>query len=749
MTKHPTPTRILIIDDELELTSKKSTRTNHEDNKYIDFTVRYNKLLKNLESLALDPVLNIEVYASKSLIYPLSNTYRMAKDNEKEGRCVWEMISKSQAPRFEDEEVDVLILDLYDVIPKGQEGVDWKVNKNILSQVRSKVRLQNTVYESLSESVDNINSAFQGAAWYLRHITDSQLFGVDRVFIVTNFSGLKEPDLSGKDDLTQQKIETLRKYLDPFTGDDSIEDFPFTKMFEADDSDQLEQVSERIRNYCEARAGNFQAHAPGARQFAAHHDLPILIIGEPHTRRRQIAEQIGRSWLVQEKIEAGSGVSYPRREPVLVDCSVLPEENAHARLFGRLPNREAENDAPQLGVFISALGFSLQAPSGATAVSSAEGATLNSETERRSPVDEYASALSGARCQPYADDAQESTPKFTTGRSKYNFGIADESQCRGAIILHEFHNLPISAQTGLLRFRRKQVVQPQGFPGVIDLPKMKVICTTSHPLIAEALNIKDLQSYRSVTKDLPVREDLLLALKGQLIRSPSLRLEEIGDELNQLLRKRVSEDRDLDFAKGAIETVKEKLRDSLPRFSDRNEQDDPSQEDAPLFGQHYELERLVDLAVAYVEQSESRGMRTVRQTQIKSSVVEAVWGAAVVPGPEGTVVTKPDELKEMVKESDRDDWIRKTSNSDRFYAVMSVLAERLDEYWWWKDLKDELDDFVQDDDIGFETNPAETRGKFSKINSNIIKEYWDRTGLEKCGYEVDVTEGKIGLVKKK
>jgi hypothetical protein len=627
---------------------------------------------------------------------------------------------------------DLLILDL-DGVGRGTEALDTKT----LSKIASKI---DAPTKKLEYHVKNLNEHFPGASWYLNNIDKNYLNVFEQIFIISNYDRQRDsPDGSDTyEDDKQEAFSSLEIYLhklcDPLV---RWQGFPPTRKYAATDDDDLKRAGTVARQMLEDRIEGLD-YLPRGREVesASFHDLPVLIIGENETGRDRIAEGITRRWLHRRAEKNNLKPFELPRSPKRIDCTGLSSDQAHAKLFGQIRQLSSpRRDHFQLGAILQSIGLTSLPKEGDPSPDLSESETRKVEdSEHLGTV--Y--APQGDTIERFTDSAL-SIPKLevdhhskgpTPGHVSHepNLRVANKAGW-GVVYLHEFHNLPRSVQDALLRFLRTKRIHPNGFSGSIRVPRVRIIASSSHPRIGEALGINPpLWKSLPALDNQPVSEDLLLALKGRIIRSRSVSAANVSDIIQRELSNR---DEDIEWTSSAYKEIRRQLK----KIDPEGRSDD---EPIPLFGQHQEVKRLVTLAHAFIAERETRGSRSAPQ-KVTDTVIRRIWGEAVVPG-----------YSEAAIPWDRDDFMNAVSKkSPAAWAFFEGATRNLDQYWDWGELKEEINGIIDKHDLTHAgdriNNPL---GPHRDKLSNIAETWWDKFKLDRSGHYLDTQsrEDKIGII---
>lgn len=633
---------------------------------------------------------------------------------------------------------DLLVLDLDGV--ENDDTESWSVNKSTLKDIEAKLGRD---CHNTQENVNRLNSHFPGASWYLKNIRHRYLNTFEQVFVISNYDPKSDKDeWGGEREEKEKALSSLELYLnefcDPFV---RWEGFPPTRKYSALDADDLERAAKVAGQMLSDRISGLD-YLPRGREVesASFHDLPVLIIGENSTGRDRIAEGVARRWLHRRADQHNLKPSELPRSSIIVDCAGLSPEDAHTELFGQIrrdPN--SKHGHFELGAILNSIGLANPRTEDSPDTASCEG-------EDREEV--WASVLSQPVYAPQGDKidrfdkSNHSVPSLIPDYSQTPTPghVRPEPDARvgpdagwGVIYLREFHYLSRSVQDALLRFLRTELIEPLGFSGTIKVPQVRVIASSSHPRVGEALGVKP-PLWRSLPAldEQPVSEDLLLALKGRIIRSESVTETNVRGVIQRELRERGE---DIEWTPSAYKEVGHKLE----KINPEKRSDD---EAIPLFGQHQEVRRLITLAHAFVAERETRGSRSAPE-KVTDTVIKRVWSEAVVPGYSGAPIAWDKE--DFMAAIDKD--------SPAAWAFFRGVTEKLDQYWEYSNLKDKIDSVIEENKEELKhrgevvQNPLGPHG--DKL-SNRVDKWWNDNNLDDSGYYPDIPKGeeKVGIIKK-
>lgn len=730
--------KILIVDDSLYDTISGNTSHGSVNEQVSRSTPRFYKFFDILKGE--DASSQVSIHLSRIVPFYNPDTYNLEylerdeiyviniDDTDKQSVSAHKL---DKMPNVSD--YDLLVLDL-----DGVERDNPEIETNTLRKIANKI---NAPSENLEKHVHNLNNHFPGASWYLNNFEKRYLDVFEQVFIISNYDrkGQKSDTWDNDENGKQEAFSSLKLYLHKFC-DPLVrwQGFPPTRKYAALEDDELERAGTVARQMLKDRIEGLDYLPQGTEvESASFHDLPVLIIGENETGRDRIAEGITRRWL-QRRAEKNNLKPFELpRSPIRIDCTGLSSKQAHAKLFGQihqLSNPQREHF--QSGAILQSIGLkslSMEGDAG-PALSESEAGKVE-DSERLGTV--Y--APQGDAIERFTDSAL-SIPKLevdhrsqgpTPGHVSHepNLHVAGEAGW-GVVYLHEFHNLPRSVQDALLRFLRTKRIHPNGFSGTIRAPRVRIIASSSHPQIGEALGINPpLWKSLPALDNKPVSEDLLLALKGRIIRSRSV----TGANVSNIIQRELSNrDEDIEWTPSAYKEIRRQLKKIDP---EERSDDEP----IPLFGQHQEIKRLITLAHAFVAERETRGSRSAPE-EVTDTVIKRVWSEAVVPGYSGA--SDPWDKEDFMNAVSRD--------SPAAWVFFEGVTENLNEYWEWDELEEEIKEIMKENEdlvnkSRLKNNPLSKDG--DKL-SNRVKKWWNKFNLDRSGYDWSIPrgKGKVGII---
>jgi len=641
MTSNLGPVNLLIIDDQLSIDHMHP----------IDREGRYGVILDEISSNITKPSSqhdssDIRVFASKDVKYPKKDLWTcdiVIEENTGLSRKVWKRISKMREDYKNDEDIlgDVPSLDKIDIILLDLNGVkessvDWKIDPETLENICDQFgdECENRNFEN---DASILNKYYEGASWYLTNMYRDHLSEVDSIFIVTTFHDRTDREgLYGSDKEVYDNLQYLNKYIDPFIKNNHIEGFPTTAKYSAGDLWGKKHVAAYINYYCNLREHSIHlsSRERNSLHWAAYTDYPSIIVGEPHTGRERIAKVLGRSWMRLKHLaalqEERGSLSFPNTATIKdIDCRYVSEDQAFKQLFGGVSNNKLQDSALTVGAFLDASGLNFS--------------QTFTPSDSIGPADEFKSLINNATLPTESDGNSEKNifhrknTDAILGNSGYDYEVGGYEDW-GVVYLHEFHHLPHEVHTALVRYLREGVIQPRGYPGLIHLPNVKIIVSSSHPKVAAALGINDVQNRSSANHDFPVQEDLLLELKWHTFRSMPVTGSNAEDIFQSIARNQYS----TDFSEEAVTYVGDEIM-KIYRLMNGDSEEEMTDDDErertinPVFGHHRELKRLIELTKKYISTASKRGKKISSQ----SEALMTVWETTTVSGYKGA--PKPDD----------------------------------------------------------------------------------------------------------
>jgi len=417
-------------------------------------------------------------------------------------------------------------------------------------------------------------------------------------------------------------------------------------------------------------------------EFAASHDLPVLILGESGTGKERVAWSIHRRWRT-ERLKANSELRIPV-EPAVVNCAGLSEQLARSELFGCVNGSFTGADDHRVGKCLLACGIDVaslvakrrgQGKNGDESlallksyidrIAEFEEAHESERMARLSAVLQYlqgskedSSYSSGYRASvfeviekvlrgvylragkaavdEYAELLRQSVPALIDKDSSDGLNIVLRSaadQPFGTLFLDEFGDLPQSVQALLLRYLQSFEVQPLGYPGFVRNARVRIIAATSDPAVAEMVGESLGGRVRETGRD-DLREDLVFRVKGQIIRVKPVDESNLHAELQREIEKY---DIAWDAGKnGAVAYVVEELK----RILAANREAVTSGETPRFaFGQRREISRIVRLANAFVTGAADRGIKGL-PPKVTREIVASLWKPSMVTA-KGPILPQP------------------------------------------------------------------------------------------------------------
>ena len=405
-------------------------------------------------------------------------------------------------------------------------------------------------------------------------------------------------------------------------------------------------------------------------EFAASHDLPVLVVGESGTGKERVAWSIHRRWRT-EKLKANADLHIPG-EPAVVNCAGLSEQLARSELFGCVKGSFTGADDHRVGKCLLACGVdvpSLQATRRGQGKEPDAALTLLrdyidrlaeldglSETERNKRQVAALGFLMGSRTMSdprpsvfgvmervlrgvlsrtgkaavdeYAELLRQSVPGMIDTERSDGLDIVLKTvadQPFGTLFLDEFGDLPPTVQALLLRYLQSFEVQPLGYPGFVRNARVRIIAATSDPGVAEMVGKSLGGRVREGRKD-DLREDLVFRVKGQIIRVSPVDESNLRAEFEREITKHGIP---WDTTKsGAVVYIVEELRKVLVANREATATGRPP----PFaFGHRREIGRIVRLANAFVTGAADRGVKGIPR-KVTREIVATLWKPSMVAG---------------------------------------------------------------------------------------------------------------------
>jgi hypothetical protein len=412
-------------------------------------------------------------------------------------------------------------------------------------------------------------------------------------------------------DLVSVELPLLtREHQDPVIG-------VYNKDKPADVNYLVSRIANDYTTYVE---GYTRLSQSGVIQQAAHHDLPILIVGPTGAGKEALARRIHRQWR-SVKIGAEttpSGVNY---DMVSYNCAGWADEKiARAELFGHVRGAYTGAERPFAGAL-------LQASMGSF--------PKTVENTRYGPQQEFKTMLTG-------------TKKVECGEDGKTLYVKLGAHPTATVFLDEIADLSPLVQSMLLRYLENWEVMPVKYAGIVRNVRVRIIAATSNPLIGawatDELHAENwAEAGRSV---LPLRPDLFFRIKGQVIRAEGITLE----NAERVVRRLVEENKDsnkavavgctewLGWEDSAVEYLVDIVKNRINRAATHTGRVD--------FGHHREVTRLIQLVNAYVGSMRERGLRRERQKEVLVDDVKKVCR----PGKTDASVAPPKAAHHLMEE---------------------------------------------------------------------------------------------------
>lgn len=544
------PFRILIVDDEIE----KHLMVGPDRLGTIRAAPRSDALwvLRELIETAQGSETRLVIYLARDLLFIEDSVTEITDTGEQWNEdFLWNM-----------DGLDVLVLDF------GGVSLDpkWSLKKG-----------DRYIEEATDEQIKELNADYEGAAFYLKN--HDRLVNCQAIMFFTQY-----------DKLTG--AEVINKFIQPFCDDDSI---PQTLMFNPTSIEGIGELADKLKSFFLAFAeGYTQLESLAAIDFAATHDMPVLIVGETGTGKEYIARQIHRRWK-QRKDN-----NLIPEEPTIVNCAALSEELARDELFGHVRGAFSGADDHKLGAILSACGC----------------------TDFQANIRRIRSSSNVNDFERGFEEANEWRVQATPQGLEF---INNEPS--GTLFLDEFGDLPPPVQTLLLRYLQAQEVQPLGYPRVIKDANVRIVVATSDPRVAKFVGVQLYGGWRSKAEmKRPLREDLIFRVKGQVVRAERITAANVEKAFRHFVNQSGEAHR---WKPDAYNYLLPRLQAQLEAIEKAVMQGRAISGELPAFGHRRELDRIVKLANAYVASAAGRGLRN-NQDAVTARVVERVWKPSVV-----------------------------------------------------------------------------------------------------------------------
>jgi len=212
-------------------------------------------------------------------------------------------------------------------------------------------------------------------------------------------------------------------------------------------------------------------------------------------------------------------------------------------------------------------------------------------------------------------------------------------------------------------------IHPVGYPGRIAGIKIRLILATSDPRIARFAGYNLLGADRSRSDqemERSMRHDLLFRVKGQVIRTEAIKTQEsLWASLEEMIDRHSNPEWlwTLD-AKEYLAGQNGEITRILAELGSSN---DPTTPRFMVFGQRRELKRIIDLANAYMESAERRGLR-LKSNEITKQIVQEIWK------PSELRMTKPTANKSEGQRHDPEFELCFELNSDEEKVRKAILT---------------------------------------------------------------------------
>lgn len=458
----------------------------------------------------------------------------------------------------------------------------------------------------------------------------------------------------------------LARYLDPLCSTDST---PFVRKYHPvrDIQSCLDSILSMHRQFS---GGAVRLVQRAAIEFAASHDLPVLIVGESGTSKEHIAKEI-HELSVRRGTLRKSGDNAPRF--VVVNCGGLLPELARSELFGHVRGSFTGADDHRIGAILEACGVdgirsqrkgldydglreaaaTLKSLATAIADYSAENVAGRPDGAARIAMQQivpllerellpakYAASVFAfverfcrgleekAAGKDYVDEFRGELVRKNAGllREKNQIDVEfSASGPFGTLFLDEFGDLPQPVQVLLLRFLEGSELQPLGYPGRVVNAKVRVIVATSDPEVGRFAGVRLRGTRGRASKEVArVREDLLFRVKGQVIHAEGMTLANARRDVAEIVRANTKSTWQPEAVGRLAELVEEQLR----RVEGKGKLGDVD-EGMPVFGHYREVSRFIELVSAYVRTARHRGLRPASDA-VTPDLVEKLWRPAEV-----------------------------------------------------------------------------------------------------------------------
>ena len=561
-------------------------------------------ILNQLLEMSRQPGANIHAYFSRDLLFEEHPVH----------------VITTNTPAWKEDflwALDVLILDLKGVSIREE----WELTQSDLPA-------------SSLKDINTLNHVYEGAAFY--HKNRERLKTCQAIIFLTQFDNPTPPEVVTYVDsqCTPESVPWTVKYPINRRGINSV----------------VNIINALHQDFTE---GYTQLESRGAIEFAASHDMPVLIVGESGTGKEYIAHAIHRRW-AQEKRRRGL---YIPDKPTVVNCAGLTSGLARGELFGHVRGSYTGADNHRIGAILTACGCS-------EIIS----------TSRNNFVEEYRRRL-------LAQTDRNAQPLLERQGDDLSFLREELSS---TLFLDEFGDLPPDVQTLLLRYLQSFDVQPFGYPGRILNAKLRIIAATSDPRVAMLAGEELQGGWRSdfdIMKGL--REDLIFRVKNQVIRAEPVTADNVRDCLLHFINRYECADIWDDSAiNHIVNTIRKQLDPSNKQG--KGSPQIPRTIKLPAFGHRREIDRIVRLANAFVHGAQERGLRISKV--VTEEIVRKVWKPSHILAHNAEPIYKSVESQTASTEV-----VSKTEeqSSERVLKLRHRIAALLREGFW----KDCPDDF--------------------------------------------------------
>ena len=679
-----------------------------------------------------------EVFAKNHVLYPLVNVKLetskpevfISKDGAFNGGDVYEIHSKiaKNAAELAGEKlggflrsINILILDLS----------GFALRKPLISSDRIKSNMEGISkravdVESIVKDLDEITTGkYPGIGFYHQFLDDLRY--CDAVIVLTQHD---EADPS-------KAPRELKTYLWPFcqgrhdhpsaeTDPVLAGEIPWTTM-----APKSEKGSQQIKSVVESRyqewmSGITDPANQGAKELAALHDDPVVLLGETGTGKEKMARSIHDRW-VRNKSREQAKKPFPNAF-VVVNCAGLSAELARSELFGHVAGSFTDAKDHRLGAILKACGVVSLEPATKPkqeefrrALGELEAATeaLNNITGSTHPTTAQQYRVVFAQLQQiFALTGASSTAKKSLIEALFEAGRRLERASRGAsqvedfyerlahcqnvekegsnelgiryvgnqddqgkpqptgtLFLDEFGDLPLIVQTLLLRFLDAEIgeIQPIGYPGGITGIKVRLIVATSDPRVAEFFGVTDFLGGRRSEEEermRPLRQDLLFRLKHQVIRVEPVTPQNVSRVIDDLI-SRSDICMDVDWTAATthlcelVTTLIKQIKDGESR----------------AFGHRRELQQFLQRVAHFVLTAGDRGLRGVApqgkdgKPKVTKDVVGRLWRPATVsvtPLAQGTRRSIPSGVPWTLDQFEKDGKLEKHTI---LYHIIEILLK--------------------------------------------------------------------------